>query len=47
MESRVTRTNVADVALEVLYIDWIETNDGGIETDVGFGDVFAIVEWSW
>ena len=30
---------VADVALEVLHVDWVEADDGCEETDVCFGDV--------
>lgn len=33
------RLTVADVALEVLYVDGIETDDSCEETDIGFCDV--------
>ena len=32
--------------LEVLHIDRIEANDGGVQADVGFGHVLAVVVWS-
>lgn len=37
MDGRVTGADVAYVALEVLNVDGVETHDGGVETDVGFG----------
>ena len=44
MKSRIPTADVANVALEVLNIDGVEANDGGVESDVGFGDVGAVVE---
>lgn len=38
VEVRIASPNVANVALEVLYVDWIEAHDGGVETDVSFSD---------
>lgn len=37
MQKWVSRSNVANVALEVLNIYWVEANDCGIEADVCFG----------
>lgn len=39
VQRRITRSNITDVALEMLHIDWIEANDGGIEANVCFSDV--------
>ena len=39
----VAGADVADVALEVLDVDDVEADDGRVEADVGFGDVFAEV----
>jgi hypothetical protein len=38
VEVWIASANVANVALEVLYVDGIEAHDGGVETDVGFSD---------
>ncbi len=38
MQLRVSASDVSDVALEVLNVDRIEADDGGVEADVGFGD---------
>ena len=43
MEVRVAGADVADVALEVLDVDDVETDDGGVEADVGFGEAVAEV----
>lgn len=34
----IARSDLAEVALEVLVVYCIEANDGGVETDIGFGD---------
>ena len=39
MQRRITRSDIADVALEMLHIDGVEANDGSIEANVRFGDV--------
>lgn len=36
--------DIAEVALEVLDVDGVEADDGGVETDIGFCDVGAVVE---
>jgi hypothetical protein len=38
VEVWIASADVANVALEVLYVDRIEAHDGGVETDVSFGD---------
>ena len=43
VQGRVPRSDVPDVALEVLHIDRVEADDGRVEADVGFGDVGAVV----
>lgn len=39
VQRRITRSDVTNVALEMLHIDGIEANDGGVEANVCFGDV--------
>ena len=39
MQSRITRSDITDVALEMLHIDGVEANDGCVEANVCFGDV--------
>lgn len=43
VQRRVPGPNVANVALEMLHVHGVEADDGGVETDVCFGDVFAVV----
>jgi hypothetical protein len=38
VEVWIASADVANVALEVLYVDGIEAHDGGVETDVSFSD---------
>ena len=35
--------DVSDVTFEVLHVDGVEADDGGVEAHVGFGDVSAKV----
>jgi hypothetical protein len=37
VDRRVAGANVADVTFEVLDVDGVEADDGGVEADVGFG----------
>ena len=46
MKRGIAAPDVADVALEVLDVDRVEADDGGVEPDVGFGDVCAEVVWA-
>lgn len=39
MQRRVARSDITDVALEMLHIDGVEANDGGIEANIGFRDI--------
>jgi len=39
----VPAADIADVAFEMLDVDWVEADDGGVESDVGFGDGGAVV----
>ena len=39
MECGITRSNITNVALEMLYIDWVESNDRSVEANVCFGNV--------
>ena len=41
---RIPRSNIADVALEVLHVHGIKADDRRIEAHVGFGDRGAVVE---
>ena len=38
MQGRVAATDIADVAFEMLHVDGVEADDGGVEADIGFGD---------
>ena len=44
VKCRISTADVANVALEVLNVDGVEANDSGVESDVGFGDVSAVIE---
>ena len=46
MQRRITRSNITDVALKMLHIDWIEANDGGIEANICFSEVSTEIVWS-
>jgi hypothetical protein len=39
MEIGITTPNIADIALEMLYVDRIEAHDSGIQADISFSDV--------
>lgn len=43
VDGGVAAADVADVCLEVLNVDRVEADDGGVEADVGFGDAVAVV----
>lgn len=47
VEIRVSRSYVAEVRLEMLDVHNVESDDGRVETDIGFCDVFTIIEWSF
>lgn len=47
MESRVAAANVAQVALEVLNVDGVESNDGRVQTNVCFCEAIAVVVRAW
>ena len=38
VQLRVAAPDVSDIALEVLDVDRVEADDGGVKADVGFGD---------
>jgi len=38
MQRRITRSDIADIALEMLHIHGVEANDGSVETNVCLGD---------
>ena len=46
MQSRITGSNITDVALEVLHINRVEANDGSIEANVCFSDIGTEIVWS-
>lgn len=39
VKCRITRSDITDVALEMLHVDRVEANDGSVEANVCFGDV--------
>lgn len=42
VDSRVTRSNIAEIRLEVLHIHSIEARDSRVESDIGLGDGVAV-----
>lgn len=45
MQRRIPGSDIADVAFEMLDVDGVETDDGGVEADICFGDGGAEVVW--
>lgn len=43
VQRRIAGSDVADVAFEMLHVDGVEADDGGVETDVGLAEVLAKV----
>lgn len=41
MQCRISTPDIADVAFEMLDVDRIAANDGGVETSICFGHVFT------
>ena len=39
MQRRIARSDITNVALEMLHIDGVEANDGSVKANVCFGDV--------
>ena len=39
MQSRITGSDITDVALEMLHIDWVEANNSSIEANICFSDL--------
>ena len=46
VQSRISGADVADVAFEVLNINRVETDDGGVQAYVRFGNLFSEIERS-
>lgn len=45
VQRRVAGANVSEIAFEMLDVDRIEADDGGVQADVCFGDLVAKVKW--
>ena len=43
MQSRITRADIADVALEMLHVDGVEADDGDVQADISFGKTVAVI----
>ncbi len=43
VQRRIPRPDVSDVALEMLHVDGVEADDGGVQAHVRLGDVFAVI----
>lgn len=43
---RVAGTDIAEICLEMLHIDGVKADYGGIEPDISFGDSIPEIEWS-
>ena len=37
---------ITDIDFQMLHVDWVEANNGGVKPDVNFGQVNAVVVWS-
>lgn len=46
VQSRIAGADVADVAFEMLNVNRVEADDGGVEAYVRFGDSFSEIERS-
>lgn len=44
VERRIARANITNIAFKVLHVYWIESSNGGIETDICFGDMLSKVK---
>ena len=44
MESWIAGPYISDVAFEMLHIDRIEADDGGVQPDIRLGDVLPKIE---
>lgn len=42
----ITTSDISYVALEVLYVDWVESDDRDKEANIDFGQLRAKVEWT-
>lgn len=45
MKMRVPAPDIAQIAFEVLYVDWVEADDGCVEAHIGFCQAVTEVEW--
>ena len=45
VKCRIATADVANITLEVLNVDGVEANDGGVETDIGLGNIGAKIKW--
>lgn len=45
VQCRIPGSDIANVAFEMLDVDWIEADNGGVETHVGFRDLVSKVVW--
>jgi len=43
VQSRITRADIADVALEMLHVDGVEADDGDVQADISFGKTVAVI----
>lgn len=46
VEVGVARADIADVALEVLNVDWVKADDGYVESDISLSETGAVIIWS-
>ena len=46
MQCRITRSDITNIALEMLHINWIEANDSSIKANVRFSDIGTKIVWS-
>lgn len=45
VEMRVSASDIAEIAFEVLYVDWVEADDGCVETHISLCQAVTKVEW--
>lgn len=45
VQRQIPGSDIADVAFEMLNVNWVEADDGCVETHVGFCDLVSEIVW--
>ena len=43
---RVASPNIANIALKVLYVNYVKANNGCKQSDICLGEYIAVIVWS-